>query len=340
MTDSTDEGLPRAVAIAWGMVANPQRGPKRELSHERIVEAAMQIADTDGLAAVTMSKVAAALGFTTMALYRYVTAKDELLQLMQEAAIGEQLTVADPQLGTGPAAAEEPATDWARDLHRIADQVLGMYRDHPWLTEIPLSVDQLLTPNNLLIADQAARAMQSLPLTDQEKIGILLLITTYVRSSASMVRDVSSGSRLSPEAGARRAELIKEMITAERFPHLRPMVDSGAYLTDIETGGGAESAIDPEANGDELDDYEFGLQLILSGIARYAADHQPIARPASEPGVKTDDQLAEAMGLDHVRKDAKVRAAVSARRDLESKLRDARKREREMIKNALDRGPK
>ena len=54
--------LPRAVALAWGVAANPQRGPKRELSIERIVDAAIAIADEDGLAAVSMSSVAAALG--------------------------------------------------------------------------------------------------------------------------------------------------------------------------------------------------------------------------------------------------------------------------------------
>jgi len=348
MTDSTDEGLPRAVAIAWGMVADPQRGPKRELSHERIVEAAIEIADTDGLAAVTMSRVAAALGFTTMALYRYVTAKDELLQLMQEAAIGEQLTAADPEPMSTSSEEQTEGVGWARELHRIADQIASMYRDHPWMTEIPVSTDQLLTPSNLLLVDQAARAMRELPITDHEKIGVLLLVSTYVRSSAEMLRDVGSGAeRLTPAAAERRMEMIKEMVTAERFPYLRPMVESGTYLlgaavTPADGADGERAADDPadQPGGYDLDDYEFGLQLIFAGIARYAADHEPIGRPVSQPGVKSDDQLAEAMGLDHVRKDTKVRAAVKARRELESKLREARKREREVIKAALDRGPK
>lgn len=333
MNDSSDDGLPRAVAIAWGMVADPQRGPKRELSHERIVEAAIELADADGLAAVTMSKVAAALGFTTMALYRYVTAKDELLQLMQDAVIGDHLTGADTDLlGQGaPAPTDDDATGWQRQLRRIADQLYAMYRDHPWLIDIPVSTEQLLSPNNLLIADQAVRAMRPLPISDHEKIGVLLLISTYVRSSAELARDVGEEfTRLSPAARQRRAELIKELITAERFPDLRPMVDSGAYLLDVDET--------PQAG--EADDYAFGLQLIITGIARYAAEKEPVGRPVSAPGVRTEDQLAEAMALDHVRKDARVRAAVKARRELEAKLREARRREREMIKNALERGPK
>ena len=54
--------LPHAVAIAWGVAELPQRGPKRELSTERIVEAAIAIADADGLEAVSMGRVATALG--------------------------------------------------------------------------------------------------------------------------------------------------------------------------------------------------------------------------------------------------------------------------------------
>src|SRR6187549_3710630 len=89
MNDTNPEPeLPRAVALAWGVAANPQRGPKRELSIERIVEVAVGIADQGGLAAVSMAAIAAELGVTSMALYRYVTSKDDLLVLMQEHGIG------------------------------------------------------------------------------------------------------------------------------------------------------------------------------------------------------------------------------------------------------------
>ena len=71
--------LPRAVALAWGVAANPQRGPKREMSIERIVDVAVELADAGGLGAVSMAAVASALGFTPMSLYRYVTAKDDLV---------------------------------------------------------------------------------------------------------------------------------------------------------------------------------------------------------------------------------------------------------------------
>ena len=88
MTDAGELDLPRGVALAWGIAADPQRGPKREMSVERIVEAAVEIADAEGLGAVSMAAVAARLGYTPMSLYRYVSAKDDLVLLMQEEATG------------------------------------------------------------------------------------------------------------------------------------------------------------------------------------------------------------------------------------------------------------
>src|SRR6187455_587029 len=88
MSSMEDVELPRAVALAWGVASNPQRGPKRELSIERIVEVAMRLADDGGLAAVSMAAIAGELGVTSMALYRYFTSKDDLLVLMQEEGIG------------------------------------------------------------------------------------------------------------------------------------------------------------------------------------------------------------------------------------------------------------
>src|SRR5215472_7517901 len=80
--------LPAHVAAAWGVRGRPHKGPKPGLSLDRIVAAAVHVADTEGLAAVSMSRVATELGAAPMSLYRYVAAKDELLALMVDAAYG------------------------------------------------------------------------------------------------------------------------------------------------------------------------------------------------------------------------------------------------------------
>ena len=77
-----DVKLPPGLDILWGRRPTGRRGPKAELDVDRIVEVAMEIANQDGLEALSMARVAKALGFTTMSLYRHVANKDELLQLI------------------------------------------------------------------------------------------------------------------------------------------------------------------------------------------------------------------------------------------------------------------
>src|SRR5215469_11704523 len=80
--------LPAGLEAAWGLRGRPHKGPRPGLSLERIVAAAVRVADAEGLAAVSMSRVAAELGAAPMSLYRYVAAKGELLTLMVDAAYG------------------------------------------------------------------------------------------------------------------------------------------------------------------------------------------------------------------------------------------------------------
>ena len=74
----------RSVELLWGQPERPNRGPKPGLSVERIVRVAIEIADAEGLPAVSMQRVASEFGFTTMSLYRYVPGKNELIDLMIE----------------------------------------------------------------------------------------------------------------------------------------------------------------------------------------------------------------------------------------------------------------
>ncbi|WP_239655680.1 TetR/AcrR family transcriptional regulator, partial [Streptomyces sp. M10] len=81
-----ETGLPASVEAAWGLRGRPTKGPRPGIGVERIVDAAVRLAATEGLQAVSMGRVAKELGASTMSLYRYVAAKDELFILMQEAA--------------------------------------------------------------------------------------------------------------------------------------------------------------------------------------------------------------------------------------------------------------
>jgi AcrR family transcriptional regulator len=314
MAEAVEDALPRAVALSWGVAEHPQRGPKRELSIERIVETAIQVADADGLAAVSMSRIASELGFTTMSLYRYVTSKDDVLALMQDAVCAVPIPP-DETLGgsAGGSAGGDGERDWRAGLRRWAMASIDVIREHPWFPDIPISGIPLM-PNNLAVLDWGLREMRDLPLTDAEKMSTALLLSSYARAVAVVERDVSRSrpADAPPAHGEAFTAALAELVTPERFPHLAPLVASGAY---------AESE-----GADEQDDFAFGLERILDGIATYVA-----ARRSGEP-VTAYEERPEPLPRDKA-----VREAAKARREAESRLREARKHEREAIARARER---
>ncbi|WP_168627864.1 TetR/AcrR family transcriptional regulator C-terminal domain-containing protein [Cryobacterium sp. BB307] len=245
MTEPVEPKLPHAIALAWGLAEPPQRGPKRELSLDAIIDAAIAIADAEGIGALSMSRVASSLGFTTMSLYRYVTSKDDLLQLMQNSAA----RVVVPPL--------DEAQGWREALREWFDALVGAYRKHPWTLDIPVSGVPMM-PTALVIVDWAMRAMRDLPLDPGEKIEVLLLLTSYARATAQLERDLTRAGE-NATMGAESTAALTEVVSEEAFPYLFPLIRDGVY-----------------AGGDPADfEYEtdmlFGLERILDGIESYTS---------------------------------------------------------------------
>ena len=159
MTNPTDDietpDLPHAHAVTWGVAELPHRGPKRELTTEQIVEAAIEIADAEGLDAVSMGKVASAVGVAPMSLYRYVTGKDGLLLLMYDTA--SEVTV--PGAGS----------TWRERLREWTVFVRATYDRHPWLADLPPSSTPT-TPNRLAIIEAGLAALEGVPAPDRMKL--------------------------------------------------------------------------------------------------------------------------------------------------------------------------
>ncbi|ALJ19802.1 TetR/AcrR family transcriptional regulator [Microbacterium sp. No. 7] len=301
MDDAADLDLPRGIALAWGIAADPQRGPKREMSVERIVEAAVELADADGLSAVSMAAVAAKLGYTPMSLYRYVSAKDDLILLMLEEATG-----------LPPEAAREGA--WRAQLRALYDAQLQAYLRHPWALDIPISGSPT-TPSTSAWMDAGLGALADTPLTHDERMSVLLLVTGQARWAgmimagyARMVRErqVDDGDIAQQEDA-----LYRLLITADAYPHLRAAIDAGVFL-------------------DESDPFAFGLERSLDGVAAYidavsaaGARAQPSTWPGTDDGDIADDK--------------RFREARKAVREAEKALREARRRERQEAREARER---
>ncbi len=294
-----DPELPRAIALAWGVAANPQRGPKRELSIERIVDVAVELADQGGLAAVSMSSVASALGFTPMSLYRYVTSKDDLLVLMQERGVGV------------PPETVLEAEGWRAGLAAWAAATLEVYREHPWLLDIAIEGTPQ-TPNNLAWLDAALEVLAPASDDEEAKVAIVLAVTAQVRWQGLIERGylaAAADAGVSPDAlDTRASEMLASFITPEQFPRVHRALVAGVF---------APGPDDP---------FAFGLERVLDGVERYlAASPAPALVAAPDP-----------LGVQAAR-DPKVKEAVKARREAEKQLREARKRERERMREARDR---
>lgn len=249
MGEVTDSGLPRVVAIAWGTHAQPQSGPRRGMSHETIVAKAIEIADEHGLAAVTMQRLAEALGFTTMSLYRYVANKDELLMLM----LGAESLVPEPAV---PSAAPSggPDEDWRVALRAWTDSLRSMYAAHPWLLDVTRGPTSVLMPASVLLVDQGLRAISGLGLSDHENLSLILVVSSYVSAFAALERDLAGQDDLvfGPEA----MQELGSVITPERLPYAAPLFLSGGYV-----GG----PVDDDLPGVESE-YDFGLDLLIEGL--------------------------------------------------------------------------
>jgi len=246
-----------------------------------------------------MAAVASALGFTPMSLYRYVTAKVDLVALMQEQGIGL------------PPEELREAENWREGLLRWAEAQLDVQRRHPWLLDIPI-IGTPTTPNNLTWLDAGLEIMRELPLDYHEKVSITLAVMAHNRFRGIVERGYLQGAE---EAGASvddyenaSVALLELLVTAEQFPDVRAALDAGVF-----------------AGSD--DPFSWGLERLLDGIETYLLTEAGSRAPAV--AVHPPDQ--------RVFDDKQVKEAAKSRRDVEKLLRDARKRERDAIKNATER---
>ena len=236
-----NEDLPRSVATAWRGRERPARGRRPGLTLEAIVDAGLRVAAAEGLAAVSMGRVAKELGAATMSLYRHVSAKDELLAHMVDAAFA-----AAP---SGP----EPDETWRLGLTRWALAHLAVLRRHRWLVRIPISGPPLM-PNQVLWFERGLQCLRGTRLPEPEKPGVLLLVNGFVRNEATLETDLMQTARASgvapQQAGAVYARLLGSLTDPERFPAIHAVLAAGTFDPPGTTG----------------DDVEFGLDRILDGI--------------------------------------------------------------------------
>ncbi|HEX6683647.1 MAG TPA: TetR/AcrR family transcriptional regulator [Candidatus Limnocylindrales bacterium] len=223
----------------WGRETGSRHGPRPSLDLERITAAAIEIADADGLAKVTMSSVASRMGVATMTLYRYVGSKDELLVTMADAAAPEP-----------PDPAGRP---WREYLAEWTRANRDFYLARPWMLYIA-RLTPPMGPRGLRWLDRAMAVLSSTGLGEGEKINIAATLTGYASSQAGLTLQLTSGSVDGSGAGGPLgyANVLAEVLDADEYPALSRAVSEGAF-------GEAEEWIEDA-------DFVFGLNLLLDGI--------------------------------------------------------------------------
>lgn len=183
------ERLPEAelgpLELLWGLREPPRRGPKRALTVRQIAQVCIGIADSEGLAAISMQRVAGELNYTKMSLYRYVRSKGELLAVATDLAIGDP-----PDLG--------PAADsWRTRLERWARLIRGTWQRHPWLPHVsewqgspgavrPVQGERPMGPNEVGWVEAAASTLTGLGLSAQEQLDTVFLVSGHLRATQAM----------------------------------------------------------------------------------------------------------------------------------------------------------
>ncbi|WP_079080590.1 TetR/AcrR family transcriptional regulator [Streptomyces ardesiacus] len=249
----------RTLELLWDTGRRPSRGPRPGLTLDRIVETAVEVADREGLGAVSMRRIATELGTGTMSLYRYVPGKAELLDLM----LDRVQRPSDDPAGFGDG-------DWRSALHALGHATLALYRRHTWLLEVNQS-RPILGPAALDSMEKVLARIRPMGLTDPELVSVIVMIDGYVVGAARTQvyeREAERSSGLTDAEFWRAQEpvLVKAM-TSGRYPVL-------ASLSEDAFGGG-------------FDHFEFGLQRILDGLetlvaSRRATDHRtPADAPAA-----------------------------------------------------------
>lgn len=196
--------------------------------------AAIDLADAEGLGALSMARLAERLNCGTMSLYRHVANKDELLTFMLSAAPGPP-----PRHGNA---------DWRTAVENWATGLWTVYRRHPWILRTA-SAGPPLDPGQLAWLDAGLAALDGTGLAERDKLAAVMAVLHLVRGAAA----------LAVEAGGHQddyAAILRQVVDPDRLPALAAALDAGVFDEAATPAGAAPGA-----------EFRSGLAQLLDGIA-------------------------------------------------------------------------
>ena len=248
-TESTGRGEPdRTLRLLWRhRLGDPvgSRGPKQRSSVDEVVDAAIEIADEEGIESLSMRRIADRLGMKPMSVYTYVPGKAELIDLMVDRSAGEQPLPA-------------PAGSLRERLEQIARLTWNEFLRHPWL----LSIDTSRPPLGPNVSDRwewSLRMIEGLGLSDLDMDQVVTLVTGFVTGPARAYVDAERLHRTVTETDEewweRNAPILEQIMEPERYP--------------VSGRVGQAAGEEYGAPADPQRAFEFGLARVIDGIEAY-----------------------------------------------------------------------
>ena len=241
MTGQPADATSAASPSIWERIADSQAVQRPALSHAAIADAALRIADADGIAAVSMRRLADELGVSAMACYRYVSGKDDVLELMLDTVRRGMLI-------------EQPEGDWRAVLRTSAQRFRSVILRHPWMTDLPGRILFAPTPAFLAVTEQNLAALDGLGLGIDQMASIAGAVTAYTRARTH--DEITRTQLRAPEGWT--SEQDAKNANAARLDWL---LAAGHYPTYERYVHASTPGDDDQAR------FEFGLDCLLDGIA-------------------------------------------------------------------------
>jgi|TARA_A100001391_G_scaffold190664_2_gene163370 AcrR family transcriptional regulator len=200
----------KLLELLWGRDKAPRRGPKPKIALEQIVQAAVDIADAEGIEAVSTRRVADAVGISPMSFYTHVPSKAELHDLMLDhiAAPGKEAPPDWPQM------------DWRARMTLVAEAMWGFYLQHPWVLQFQTH-RPVLGPNTLAAYEVALGSVEGIGLDDLEMdlaVTALMDIVVGTVRNAAREKTVRDATGMSDDEWWRRIEPFLETIDYAPYP--------------------------------------------------------------------------------------------------------------------------
>ncbi|MEU9019840.1 TetR/AcrR family transcriptional regulator C-terminal domain-containing protein [Actinomadura sp. NPDC048394] len=215
--------------------ARPRGGRRPKLTREAIVDKAIEIADAEGLEAVSIRRVASELGVRAMSLYTHIEAKEDLLDLMYDVVAVEVLVE------------DGLPDDWREAMIEITRKERAAGLRHPWMFELA-GRSPRIGPNGLRHAEQSMAAAARLTDDPEEMLAIVTTVDHYMLGFVlreQRLREMGTTALGEARQSVLEQAYITKLLESGEFPHLRSVLDTGLY---------------------NQEDFDLGLKWLLDGI--------------------------------------------------------------------------